>query len=121
MRASELISIGIVLVRALPDTSTLPDAIAGKLQVGERLSLALTLQLGQATLLTDGLAARKAAERLRLTPTGSLGVVVSAAASAVISVAEALVVLEQPRTVRSLHVSPDSYRIAGQAARGIET
>ena len=48
------------------------------LQDGELECICLCQQIGVTTLLTDDLAVRKAAKRLRLTPVGSLGVVVRA-------------------------------------------
>lgn len=48
------------------------------LQEGECECLSLCQRLGVVTLLTDDLAVRRAAKRLKLTPVGSLGIVVKA-------------------------------------------
>jgi len=50
----------------------------GDLHTGERECLYLCQRVGVPILLTDDLAVRKAAKRLKLTPVGSLGIVVRA-------------------------------------------
>lgn len=60
-----------------------------KLHAGERECLYLCLHKGISTLLTDDLAVRDAARRLKIVPVGSLGIVVAAYKRKQISLSEA--------------------------------
>jgi predicted nucleic acid-binding protein len=59
------------------------------LHAGERECLYVCQQIGVSVLLTDDLAAREAAKRLRFTPVGSLGIVVKAHRAGHISLSDA--------------------------------
>jgi predicted nucleic acid-binding protein len=59
------------------------------LHTGERECLCVCQQAGVSVLLSDDLAAREAAKRLRLTPVGSLGIVVKAYQAGRISLSDA--------------------------------
>ena len=61
----------------------------GTLHAGECESLYVCRQIGITSILTDDLAVREAAKRLQLTPVGSLGVVIRAYQSEIISLEEA--------------------------------
>jgi len=82
------------------------------LQAGEIECLYLCLEKGIPVLLTDDLAVRDAAKRMGVTPVGSLGVVVKAYRSGLISLEEAGQKIKELYEVSSLFVTRAIVEIA---------
>jgi predicted nucleic acid-binding protein len=82
------------------------------LHVGEQACLFLCDRLNVTQLVTDDLAARDAAKRLRVTPIGSLGVVIRAYRLGLISLEQAEKVLMDLYSVSSLFVTRDIVQLA---------
>ncbi|MGE0827660.1 MAG: hypothetical protein AB7G75_30715 [Candidatus Binatia bacterium] len=88
-----------------------------RLQLGEQECLFLCQHLGVTVLLTDDLAVREAAKRLRLTPVGSLGVIVRAYRVGQLSLADAERHLTDLYAVSSLFVTPAIVELAIEQLR----
>ncbi len=88
-----------------------------QLHVGELECLFLCKEIGVSLLLTDDLAVREAAKRLRLTPLGSLGILVRACRTGLISFAEAEQSLFDLFEVSSLFVTKAIVELAVQQLR----
>lgn len=86
-------------------TSFIHDQRLQSLQKGECESLCLCEELSIDLILTDDLAVRKIAQKLGLTPIGSLGVIVKAQKLGRISLAEAENLLIRLQDVSSLYVT----------------
>ena len=75
------------------------------LHAGERESLYVCQQTGVNLVLTDDLAVRKAAKRLKVTPVGSLGIVIRAYKAGLISLEEATQRISDLQTTSTLFVT----------------
>jgi len=82
------------------------------LDAGEKACLALCKHLNCSLLLTDDLAARKHAKRLKITPVGSLGIIVKAYAQDIIRKDKAENLLWKLHDVTSLYVTPAIVELA---------
>lgn len=89
----------------------------GRLDRGEQECLCLCRRLGVSILLTDDLAAREAAQRLGITPVGSLGVIVRAFRLARVSLEEAEQLLRRLRDTTTLFVTPAIVDLAIEQLR----
>ena len=83
-----------------------------QLQAGEQECLCLCQQIAVPVLLTDDLAVREAAQRLRLTPVGSLGIVMRADRQDRITRAEAERAITALDTISSLFVTRTIVELA---------
>ena len=105
---ADVLALGIVQRHALSPASVrqfIDQHGLERLQLGEQECLFLCQQLGVTVLLTDDLAVREAAKRLRLIPVGSLGVIVRAYRVGQLSLADAEHHLTDLYTVSSLFVT----------------
>ena len=84
---------------------------------GEQECLHLCRRLGASIILTDDLAARDAAQRLAITPVGSLGVIVRAFRLSRISLDEAERLLRRLRDETTLFVTPTIVDLAIEQLR----
>jgi predicted nucleic acid-binding protein len=85
-----------------------------ELHAGERECLCLCRNIGASILLTDDLAVREATWRLRLQPVGSLGIVVRACLTKLISLTEAERRIVELYEVSSLYVTRTIVELAIQ-------
>lgn len=83
-----------------------------RLHRGERECLWLSSHLGVVTLLTDDLAVRDAARKLRITPVGSLGIVIRACHLSLITRADAEGILMELYDSSSLYVTRTIVELA---------
>jgi len=113
--ASDVLRLGIVQRHSMSESEVSGFAQENNLedlQDGEQESLCLCQQIGVITLLTDDLAVRKAARHLKLTPVGSLGVVVRAYHLGCISLIEAERYMADLYDVSSLFITRTIVELA---------
>jgi len=88
-----------------------------KLDYGERECLYLCMKTGIKFLLTDDMAVRESCEKFRLTPIGSLGIVIRACRIKLISLSQAEKYMSDLYDVSSLFVTETIVRIAIEQLR----
>lgn len=117
---ADVLALGIVQRHALSPSSVMQFIQQNgleRLHAGEQECLFLCQHSGVSVLLTDDLAVREATKRLRLTPVGSLGIIVRAYRVGQISLADAERHLNDLDVISSLFVTRAIVELAIEQLR----